>query len=150
LKSVNVAVLGCGVWGRNHARVYKQLPQANLVKICDIDPKTVKNIADTYQTQHTTNPDTIFNDPTIDAVSICTPTVTHADLAQRALEAGKHVLVEKPMTDTVQEAKDLIQTANKNNLHLAVGFVERFNPAVNEALNLVNQGEIGQVIGPNE
>jgi len=144
LKSVNVAVLGCGVWGRNHARVYKQLPQANLVKICDIDPKTVKNIADTYQTQHTTNPDTIFNDPTIDAVSICTPTVTHADLAQRALEAGKHVLVEKPMTDTVQEAKDLIQTANKNNLHLAVGFVERFNPAVNEALNLVNQGEIGQ------
>lgn len=146
MKPLRIGVLGCGVWGRNHARVYKQLPQANLVKICDIKPKTVKEIAETYQTQHTTNPDTIFNDPTIDAVSICTPTVTHADLAQRALEAGKHVLVEKPMTNTLQEAKGLIQTANKNNLHLAVGFVERFNPAVNEALKLVKQGEIGQVI----
>jgi UDP-N-acetylglucosamine 3-dehydrogenase len=82
----------------------------------------------------------------IEAVSICTPTVIHAEIALAAMEAGKHVLVEKPMTDTVAEAKSLIRAAERNNVHLAVGFVERFNPGVIEALRLVSEGEIGDII----
>jgi len=63
-------------------------------------------------------------------VSICTPTITHADIAIKAIEAGKHLLVEKPMTNTTQEAQTLIKKAEKQGVKLTVGFVERFNPAV--------------------
>ncbi len=72
--------------------------------------------------------------------------MTHAEIALKAIRAGKHVLVEKPMTNTLEEAKELITTAEKHGIHLAVGFVERFNPAVNEAMNLIDQGKIGDVI----
>ena len=79
-------------------------------------------------------------------VSICTPTVTHAKIALEAMEAGKHVLVEKPMTSTVAEAESLIAASEKAGVKLTVGFVERFNPGVIEALRLVREGKIGDVI----
>ena len=143
---VTVSVIGCGVWGRNHTRVLSELPSANLKSVVDIDKNSVRTLAQRYHIQNCTDPDRAFNDPEIDAVTICTPTVTHADLALRAIQAGKHVLVEKPMTNNIHEAKTLIKAAKKNGVHLSVGFVERFNPAVREAMRIIDQGTIGRVI----
>jgi len=146
LKTLNVGVIGCGVWGRNHARVYRQIPFTNLHTISDIDENRVKKIAQLNGSEYTTDVDKLIEDPEIELVSICTPTVTHAEIALKALEAGKHVLVEKPMTDTLAEAKSLIAMAEKKGLKLTVGFVERFNPAVDKALDLVKADTIGDVI----
>ena len=143
---VTVSVIGCGVWGRNHARVFSELPHTTMKSVVDIDKGSVSALAQRYHVQNSTDPEKTFSDPDIDAVTICTPTVTHADLALRAIEAGKHVLVEKPMTNTLKEAKTLIRAAKKHGVHLTVGFVERFNPAVREAMRVVDEGTIGRVI----
>jgi len=143
---IAVSIIGCGVWGRNHARVFSELPNAKIRSVVDLDKKRVLDLAQKYHVNNCTDPNKAFDDPEIDAVTICTPTVTHAELALRAIEAGKHVLVEKPMTNSIDEAKALIRAAEKKGVHLMVGFVERFNPAVREALRYIEDGAIGRVI----
>ena len=143
---LNVAVIGCGVWGGNHARVYNTLPDVKLAAISDIDARRVQHASEMYGTSGFTDTLQVLQDPNIEAVSICTPTCTHEYIASKALDEGKHVLVEKPMTDTVAGAKDLIEQASDQGLNLMVGFVERFNPAVRETKRLIDDGEIGDVI----
>ncbi len=143
---LSVSVLGCGVWGKNHARVFSEMSNVNLSTVVDVIRKNAEEISTRYHVDYHIDPNKVFNDPTIDLVTICTPTVTHFDLAKKAIMAGKHVLVEKPMTDTVEEAKQLIQLSEKYDVKLAVGFIERFNPAIQEAIRLVQEGAIGDVI----
>lgn len=143
---INVSVLGCGVWGRNHARVFSELPNARLFSVVDLDQAAARQISEKYKTAYALDPYEAVTDPGVDAVTVCTPTVTHMRLALQAMEAGKHVLVEKPMTNTSEEAETLIKAAKKNNVHLAVGFVERFNPAVKEAYRIISDGVIGDII----
>ena len=146
MRKLNVAVVGCGSWGRNHARVYNDLNDASLIAVSDIKENTAREIGERYRVDWYTDPVKIFDRNDVEAVSICTPTVTHADIALRAIEAGKHVLVEKPMTNTIDEAENLIKASEAHCVHLAVGFVERFNPAVSEAMKIISRGEIGEVI----
>ena len=146
MDKLNVAVIGCGFWGRNHARIYNDLGDVSLLAVADVNEEALRWIGEMYSADQYLDPLDIFERGDVEAVSICTPTVTHAELALAAMEAGKHVLVEKPMTNTVGEAESLIRAAEKNGVHLAVGFVERFNPGVIEALRLVSGGEIGDVI----
>jgi len=143
--TLNVAVLGCGSWGRNQARVYNDLLNANLVAVADLDESRAREVGKKYGVEWYSDPQKIYDNKDIDAVSICTPTVTHAELGLRAIEAGKHVLVEKPMTNTVEEAEKLIESAYAQGVYLTVGFLERFNPAVQEALKVISRGEIGDV-----
>ncbi len=143
---LNVAVIGCGVWGVNHARVYSMLPGVKLAAISDIDAQRAKYASDLYGTKGFTDTLKVLETPEIDAISICTPTCTHEYIASKALDAGKHVLVEKPMTDKVSEARQLIIAAERQGVNLMVGFVERFNPAVKETKRLVDLGEIGELI----
>jgi len=146
LKRLNVAVVGCGFWGRNHARVYDGLERASLLAVADVNERTADEIGDRYHVDRYTDPAEVFERDDIEAVSICTPTVTHAELALAAIRAGKGVLVEKPMTNTIDEAESLIKAAEERGVNIAVGFVERFNPAVTEAMERVARGEIGAVI----
>ena len=146
MKQLGVAVIGTGSWGRNHVRVYNQLPGASLKAVIDNNESTSRIVGEQYNVDHFTDPMKVLNDPEIDALSICTPTVTHYEIAKKALLNGKHVLVEKPMTNTVEEAEELIRLANEENLTLTVGFVERFNPAVREAIRMAKNGDIGDVI----
>ena len=146
MKKINVAVIGCGSWGRNHIRVYNDLGNASITAIADMNTATAKEFGERYSVDWYTEPEKVFERDDVEAISICTPTVTHADLAMQAIEAGKHVLVEKPMTNTTDEAKELINAAKRQGVHLAVGFVERFNPAVSEAMNIISKGEVGEVI----
>ena len=146
MDKLKVAVIGCGFWGKNHARIYNDSEHASLVAVADVNEKSACAIGERYYVDYYNDPSGVFERKDVEAVSICTPTVTHADIAMAAMEAGKHVLVEKPMTNTVAEAEGLIKAAEKNNVHMAVGFVERFNPGVIEAMRLVSEGEIGDVI----
>ena len=141
-----MGVVGCGVWGRNHARVYRQIPYTSLRRVSDIDEKCAKEIGVLNGAEYSIDPMDVLGDPEIDMVSICTPTVTHAEIGLKALEAGKHVLVEKPMTNTLAEAQALMDKAEEMGVKLTVGFVERFNPAVSKALELIDEGVIGEVI----
>ncbi|MCD6262930.1 Gfo/Idh/MocA family oxidoreductase [Candidatus Bathyarchaeota archaeon] len=143
---LRVSVVGCGSWGRNHARVYNEIEKASLVAVVDAREEVAREIGERYGVEWYTNCDEVFERSDVEAVSICTPTTTHAELALRAIRSGKHVLVEKPMTDTVEEARELIRAAMRQGVHLAVGFVERFNPAVMEAVRLVSSREVGDVI----
>jgi predicted dehydrogenase len=126
---VKVAVLGVGSLGQHHARIYSELRDVGQIEfagIFDSNPDTAKKIAARHKTK-------IFNSVieaanASEALNIVTPTTTHFDLAKQLLAQGKHVLVEKPMTDNTAEATELVQLAQKNNCVLQVGHVERFNP----------------------
>ncbi len=90
-----------------------------------------------------TNPDTLWNDPDLDAVVVATPTTTHADLVERALDAGKHVLVEKPISDDVARASQLAERASDKGLVLMVGHVFLFNGGIQEVKRIIDRGDLG-------
>jgi len=146
MKKLKVAVVGCGSWGENHARVYNDLQDASLVAVADVNEKTAREIGERYRVDWYKDPAKIFDRPDVEAISICTPTVTHYNIALKAIEKWKNVLIEKPMTNTIEEAEGLIKAAEAKDVHLSVGFVERFNPAVKEAMKILSRGEIGEVI----
>ncbi|MCJ7632834.1 Gfo/Idh/MocA family oxidoreductase [Candidatus Bathyarchaeota archaeon] len=146
MSRINVAVLGCGFWGKNHARVLSESSVCNLVAVADMDSERARSIAEKYHVNWYTNVSEVLRKEDVGFVSICTPTTTHAQLAIEAIKASKHVLVEKPMTSTVKEAEKLIQAAKKNNVKLMVGFIERFNPAVQKAKEMIDAGEIGKIV----
>lgn len=127
-RPVSVAVLGAGHLGTYHARIYRSLPEAHLVAVIDVDPRKAEVLAREVCVRDATRLEDVLDE--LDAVSIATPTVTHAALAEVALRAGKHVLIEKPITAHAEEARRLIRMAQDGALVLAVGQVERWNPAV--------------------
>lgn len=146
LSPVGIGVIGVGSWGKNHARVFSELEQANLVAVADRDSERAKVLAKKFGAYHYSDVDDLLRLEEIDAVTICTPTVTHADLALQAIEAGKHLLVEKPMTDTVRQAHRIIDAAKSANTILMVGFVERFNPSVQTAAEVIDDGKVGELV----
>ena len=126
---LRVAVLGTGALGKEHARIYGELAQAGLVEFAglfDVSAETARRIAEKLRTRAFTSVAEAAG--AADALSIVTPTVTHFDLAKQLLLQGKHVLVEKPMTDNTEQAGELVQLARQHRCVLQVGHVERFNP----------------------
>jgi UDP-N-acetylglucosamine 3-dehydrogenase len=132
MKKLGVAVVGTGFWGRNHARVYKELAETELLAICDIDPDRAKTVANQFGVKSYTNTAKMLKNTDIKAVSICTWSTSLAREATKALDAGKHVLVEKPMATNVKQAEKLIETAKQKRLHLTVGFLMRFIPGLQQ------------------
>jgi len=126
---VKVAVLGTGSLGKEHARLYAQMVttrEADLVGLYDTNHEVARHIAAKHRTHALGSIQEAIEDA--DAVSIVTPTVTHFELAKQCLLQGKHVLVEKPMTETAEQATELVRLAQEKNCVLQVGHVERFNP----------------------
>jgi UDP-N-acetylglucosamine 3-dehydrogenase len=145
VKKLRAAVIGTGFWGRNQARVLSQLDHTHLVCVCDINEVNAKSAGTEFNVPYFTRPIDVLSRKDVDAVHVCTPTVTHKDIATQALSAGKHVLVEKPMTNTVAEAEGLLSLANQQGLRLMPGHIERFNPAVEYMKSLVDKGNLGTV-----
>ena len=146
LNPIGIGVIGVGSWGKNHARIFSEMKQANLAAITDRDSERAKEFAKKYGARHYPAVDDLLRQEEIDAVTICTPTITHADLALQVIEAGKHLLVEKPMTDTVQQAHRIVDAAKSANVILMVGFVERFNPSVQTAAEVIDEGKVGELV----
>jgi predicted dehydrogenase len=127
-KKIRVAVAGTGEFGRNHARVYREIEGIELAGVYDLDSNRAAAVAAEFQTQVLTSLDELRG--CADAVSVAVPTIAHAEVGCRLLEMGLDILVEKPMAVNLSEADALLVAAKKNNRILQVGHVERFNPAV--------------------
>ncbi len=141
---IRVAVAGAGLWGRNHVRVLASLPGADLRWVIDPDPKRLeaaRAIApDAALARHV---DEALADETLDALVIASPGPTHGALARAALQADKHVLVEKPLTPTAEEAWSLVRLARRRNLVLGVGHLLLYHPALRVLQRAVSQPSFG-------
>jgi len=146
LKRVGVGVIGTGFWGENQVRIFRQSRIADLVAICDADKKRAKEIGTKYAVPWYSDLDKFLRMPNLEAVTVCTPTQTHLKVGLLAIEAGKNLLVEKPMTGEERAAERLVNSAKKAGLKLLVGFIERFNPGVRAVKKMLNQKIVGDVI----
>jgi len=133
-RRVRVGVVGLGQWGRHHARIYAGLPEAELVGVADLNKAELRGFVNRYRTAGFTDYRDLLGK--VDAVSIAAPTALHHEIARAFLTAGVHVLVEKPMTTTVGEAEELVAVAERRDLVLVVGHVERFKPAVRRLMEM--------------
>ena len=146
MKKLGVAVVGTGFWGKNHARVYKELQGTELVAICDANAERAKSIAAQFGVKAYTTSTRMLKNEKIEAVSICTWSTSLAKEALKALNAGKHVLVEKPMATNVKQAERLVEAAEKNGLYLTVGFLMRFIPGLQHIREAVAKKKIGELV----
>ncbi len=126
--------------------MFSELPETDLKAICDVDIKRAKKIAAQYGVEAYDDSEELLSRSDIEAVSICTWTTAHAAESLRAIEAKKHVLVEKPIADTVEGAKKIVGCAAKHGRCLMVGFIERFNPSIQRAKALLEKGKIGELV----
>jgi len=148
---MNIAVIGCGYWGKNHVRVLDEL--GHLYGVCDKDFSDKKELVNKY-VMGKTAPDgrrgtctykNMLEDPKVDAVVIATPTDMHYRIAMDALEAGKHVLVEKPMAMCTAEVEDLMAVAEENERVLMVGHLLDYHPAVVSLKEYIKHGHLGEI-----
>jgi predicted dehydrogenase len=128
MEKIRVGVVGVGALGQHHARVYASLPEAELVGVVDSFPGRADGIAAPLGTKVFSKYSDLFDK--VDAVSIATPTTLHAEIGAQFLKEGIHVLVEKPIAHTLEDADRLIQAAKESGRVLQIGHLERFNPAV--------------------
>jgi len=133
---VRVGVVGVGYLGQHHARVYSELPGVELVGVVDINRERAREVARRYSTTPFFDYRDLFGK--VDAVSIVVPTVLHRDIAAHFIEEGINILIEKPVTTTLEEAKELMEMAARKNVILQVGHIERFNSAVMELAKIVD------------
>lgn len=137
-------MIGCGVMGQHHLNVYHSMPNAQIVGICDINEDLVRYLSKRYKTKAYTNYKDLL-EKELDAVDIVVPTTVHHDIAIDALDAGFHILVEKPIADTVEKGSAIVQKAKQKNKKLMVGHVERFNPAVARLKEIIQEGLLGEI-----
>ncbi len=146
MNRLGIAVIGAGFWGRNQIRILSELDRARLVCVYDINPAAAKMTGDQFGVESSSELENVLARKNVEAVTVCTPTTTHFAIATRALKAGKHVLVEKPMTNTISEARELLSLAKPGGLRIMPGHIERFNPAVNYLKSMVDDGLLGSVM----
>ena len=146
MKTLGVAVVGAGFWGRNHARVFSELEETELLAVCDIDVERAKKVANQFGAEAYVEAGRMLKRKDIEAVSICTWSTSLAKEALKALKAGKHVLVEKPMAANSKQAEALIKTAEKEKLHLSVGFLMRFIPGIQYIKRAIEEKSIGELV----
>ncbi len=128
MKNLRIGVVGVGHIGSNHARLYAEIPSAEFAAVYDIDPVRAAAIGKKYGANVTTSLEQFAD--MVDAASVATPTSSHYQVAQSLLTRGKHLLIEKPITENTREASELAGLAVKNQVVLQVGHVERFNPVL--------------------
>ncbi|MBA7538644.1 scyllo-inositol 2-dehydrogenase (NADP(+)) IolW [subsurface metagenome] len=143
---IKIGIIGYGYWGPNLVRNFNGNKNFSIVKVADTRSERLNLLQKAYPLiEITTNPNDIIKDPSIDAVAIATPVFTHFQLAKTALENGKHVLLEKPMTSTSQEAEELIRIASGKKLSLMVDHTFLYTGAVQKIKQLIDSDTIGKV-----
>lgn len=144
--TIGIGVIGCGQWGMNHVRNFSALPEARVLRCCDAQPRRLQAVQRLFPAVPTTTElSVVLNDPAIHAVVIATPSATHYEIAKSALEQGKDVLCEKPLTTAVAECEALVRLAEQRQRVLMVGHVFVFNSAVQKLHEYVTQGLLGRL-----
>ncbi len=144
---MNIAVIGYGYWGPNLVRNFSWLENTEVKYVCDLDKNRLKKVKSMFPNVQITTSDyqEILDDPDVVAVAVATPVNTHFQIAKAALEAGKHVLIEKPMTDDVKKAQELVALAQNKNLTIMVDHTFLYTGAVRKIRELIDTGQIGEI-----
>jgi len=145
MNTLKAAVIGVGSMGRHHVRVYSELKQTTLVGISDAVPETGQRYASQYGVPVYTDFHELLEREKPDLVTIAVPTRLHKVVAEQVMEAGAHVLLEKPIAATVEEGKALIERAKALKRHFMVGHIVRFNPAIQALKTHLENGELGRI-----
>ncbi len=146
MKPVGVAVVGAGYWGPNLVRNFSASPEVHLQWVCDLDVDQARRAAGRYSTVRVTSEfEEVLHDPGVDAVAIATPAATHIDLGLAALEAGKHVLMEKPLAASVADGRKLVQAAEEYQRVLMCDHTYCHTSAVRHIRDLALSGELGDI-----
>jgi UDP-N-acetylglucosamine 3-dehydrogenase len=143
--STRVAVIGVGAMGRNHARVYSEMPGVSLVGVSDVDTHVAETTARRYGTNAYDNYIQLLEEQKPQAVTIAVPTVDHLGVALDVIQRGIHLLIEKPIAFREEEGRIIIDKAAEVGVKLMVGHIERFNPAVILLKDKIAAGELGRV-----
>ena len=142
---IRVGVIGVGAMGKHHARIYSQMDDVELVGVADTDAKTAMEIALKYETEPFNEPEKLLKND-LDAVSIAVPTSRHKDVALKVASYGVHMLIEKPIAESLESADAIIEAARRENIKLLIGHVERFNSVVLKLKEVISSGELGEIL----
>lgn len=142
---IRVGVIGVGAMGKHHARIYSQMDDVELVGVADTDAKTAMEIALKYETEPFNEPEKLLKND-LDAVSIAVPTSRHKDVALKVASYGVHMLIEKPIAESLESADAIIEAARRENVKLLIGHVERFNSVVLKLKEVISSGELGEIL----
>jgi predicted dehydrogenase len=144
---IRIAIIGYGYWGPNIVRNFATMPHVSISWIVDINPKTLINIPKLYPNIQTTSDiRDVLKDPHTQAVVIVSPAHTHFSLAHQVLKAGKHVLVEKPLTQTTRDASTLVRLAKKKKKILMVDHTFIYTPAIRKLKKIISSGQLGRIV----
>ncbi len=141
---MKVAQIGTGGWGKNHTRILSQL--GVLTAVCDANKERSKEYSEKYSVNSYDSVDALLDSEDFDAAFICTPTSTHAKIANQLIQKKKNVFIEKPLTYHSEEGVDLLELAKKNKVIMTCGYIERFNPAVDLVKNYVKSKKYGELV----
>lgn len=145
-RTVGVAVVGAGAWGKNHVRNFASIPESNLLYVCDMHEPHRRRAAEMAPDAEATGDlAKVLADERVEAVVVATPPRVHGEVARKAVEAGKDVLVEKPITLDLAEARALVEAANERKRVLMVGHLLKYHSGVRKMRALVDAGELGRV-----
>lgn len=143
--TIKVAVIGVGSMGVNHARVYWELPEADLVGVADFDVERAQSVANKYNTKSYSDYRHLLDQAKPEAVTLAVPTVNHYQLAMEIIERGIPLLIEKPIAFSLEEAQLIIKAAKEKNVKLMIGHIERFNPAIIALKDVIAKEELGRI-----
>ncbi len=147
MDQVGFGVIGVGIFGELHAMTYSRLPEARLVAVCDLNEQRAAEVARKYgAVAYTTDYHELLANPEIKAVSIATPDFAHRDIVIAAARAGKHILVEKPLATTVEDAEAILTAVKEAGVKLMVDFHNRCNPAFANAKQAIEAGDVGRPV----
>jgi len=139
-----IAIIGVGGWGKNHARVLSE--KKVLVAICDMDIDKASALAEKYGVKSYSSINELLTNESVDACLVCTPTKTHYSVCKVLMESKINVFVEKPLSYSSKECVEMIELARKNNVILTCGYIERFNPAVQDLKKILEEKKYGEPI----
>ncbi len=142
---LKAAVIGVGSMGRNHVRVYREIEGVELVGVADQHAQTAAKVGATFAAPHYTDYLQMLDECKPDLVTLAVPTVLHYEIGVELIERGIHLLIEKPIARTLEEGEKLVELARRHNVILAVGHIERFNPAVMELRRRLREGMAGRI-----
>jgi len=141
---MKIIQIGTGGWGKNHCRVLSEY--GVLSAICDSNIERAEEFGKKYSVNSYNSIEKLMENEDFDAAFVCTPTITHSEIAKKLIENKKHVFIEKPMTYLSEDGQNLIEIAKKNNVVLTCGYIERFNPAVDTVKNFLKSKKYGELI----
>lgn len=146
MNKVKMAIVGAGIWGENHARIYNAHPFAETVALCDMNLERAKEVAARLNIpQVYTDYNEMFEKSGCDAVAVVTPDFLHADVTVAAAEHKKHVLIEKPLATTAEDVHRMVKAIRENNVRAMVDLHNRWSPPFNAAHEAIQRGDLGEV-----